>query len=120
MQSNQRYPNEGSSRLPLDSSRLDYAEMNMSNTQEHHYIDEAAAAAAASINAAQYVPYTSPLNDSSHSDKGTSSSEKVKRAKSMQKITRNRKITSCLQCRERKQKVRRAARSLRGKKVRLL
>lgn len=30
---------------------------------------------------------------------------KVKRAKPTQKITRNRKITSCLQCRERKQKV---------------
>lgn len=102
MQSDPKYSSEESSRLSLDS-RFDYADMNTNNSQNHQYMDEAAAA---SISAAQYVPYTSPHSGSNHTDKGTSNNEKVKRAKSMQKITRNRKITSCLQCRERKQKVR--------------
>ncbi|MCO5598648.1 hypothetical protein L7F22_052745 [Adiantum nelumboides] len=47
-----------------------------------------------------------PMNSSSvqENDIAIDSQNKVKRAKSAQKITRNRKITSCLQCRERKQK----------------
>lgn len=45
------------------------------------------------------------LSSSVHeNDMANDSQNKVKRAKSAQKITRNRKITSCLQCRERKQK----------------
>lgn len=102
------YPDSGSSSMSHDRDSA-FAQMDAGNA--HRFLDEeaAAAAAVASVNASQYGNYTehvSPMQESIQGD--NESNSKIKRARSMQKITRNRKITSCLQCRERKQKVRKA------------
>ncbi|UZJ55104.1 hypothetical protein CBS101457_004424 [Exobasidium rhododendri] len=76
-----------------------FEDMSGGDPHEHEYMSEAA------IRAQHYVQYDhdpSMLDHSMQSDRD--GNEKIKRARSTQKITRNRKITSCLQCRERKQK----------------
>ena len=89
---------------PEDNS---YSDLSMRDIHDQpHYVSDVATAAAAAA-AAQYDAFadaaSTPMHDNSMSDKGANG--KIKRARSTQRITRNRKITSCLQCRERKQKV---------------
>lgn len=109
MNAHSTYREAGPSRLSHDRDTA-FASMEENNHHQNHFMDEetaAAAAAVASVRAAQYAEYTqhiSPLQEvASQADSETNG--KIKRARSTAKITRNRKITSCLQCRERKQKV---------------
>lgn len=88
-----------------------FVDMDQNNHHHNHFMNEeaaaAAAAAVASVRAAHYADYAqqiSPLQEAA-SLADSEANAKIKRARSAQKITRNRKITSCLQCRERKQKV---------------
>jgi hypothetical protein len=108
MNSHPAYREAGSTRM-LHDRDADFAQLD-TGVSHHFKMDEEAAAAAAaiaSVNASQYANYAeqvSPMQESSSQNDGETNG-KIKRARSMQKITRNRKITSCLQCRERKQKV---------------
>lgn len=108
MNSHPAYREAGSTRM-LHDRDADFAQLD-TGVPHHFKMDEEAAAAAAaiaSVNASQYANYAeqvSPMQESSSQNDGETNG-KIKRARSMQKITRNRKITSCLQCRERKQKV---------------
>ena len=112
MQSHPSHPEAGMARAAM-SDNDGYGDLSGDGAHDHHYMSEADTAgvgrAVASASAGSYTAYG--LDNTGLQDPNQMSStdqEKVKRARSTQRITRNRKITSCLQCRERKQKVRSA------------